>query len=383
MPKLSSKALTDTTIRNLKIGKTRIDHFDAVQRGLGLRVAPSGLKSWFVMRRINGKMRRISIGRYPEVTLSAARKKAADLLDNIATGNNPAMKAAPTFEVALKDWFDREQDRKRGASEKRRALNLDAIPALGELEMNAITRSEIRALIDRIVDRGAPVHANRMLAYLRRFFNWAVERDIISASPAAGLKAPTAETSRDRTLSEAELKAVWKASFVLSVPFDAYFRMLILTGQRRNEVAGACWKEFDLGKAEWIIPASRAKNGSAHLVHLSPEALDSLSGMPRFENSPFVFTTKLTSPISGFSKIKTTIDEKSGVTGWTIHDLRRTFATVGTGQLGIDPVVMDKILNHRSGVVKGVAAVYQRAAYLEPRKAALAKWGKFVAGPAA
>ena len=222
-----------------------------------------------------------------------------------------------------------------------------------------------------------------MLAYLRRLFNWAVERDIIAVSPAEKIKAPTAERSRDRTLSAAELAAVWNATASLGAPFDAFFRLLILTGQRRNELAGAHWTEFDLEKGEWTIPASRAKNGTKHIVHLAPAAMDILTRIPRPLAKPlgndYVFTTTGRSPISGFSKIKAKLDRLSGVSNWTIHDLRRTFATIGTGELGIDPVVMDKILNHRSGVVTGVAAIYQRHAYFEQRRAALDDWAAYIA----
>ena len=134
-----------------------------------------------------------------------------------------------------------------------------------------LAKSDIRSILDGIVARGAPIHANRVLAYLRRLFNWAVERDIIAVSPAEKIKAPTAERSRDRTLSAAELAAVWNATASLGAPFDAYFQLLILTGQRRNEVAGARWTEFDLERGEWTIPASRAKNGTKHIVHLRPQ----------------------------------------------------------------------------------------------------------------
>ena len=252
------------------------------------------------------------------------------------------------------------------------------LPRLGPVPVDAIGKSDIRSIIDSIVARGAPIHANRVLAYLRRLFNWAVERDIIAVSPAEKIKAPTAERSRDRTLSTAELVAVWNGASALGPPFDAFVHLLILTGQRLREVAGARWTEFDLVQAEWAIPGSRTKNGSAHIVHLAPMAVSVLAGAPKFLDSQYVFTTTGRSPISGFSKMKAKLDGLSGVRNWTIHDLRRTFATIGTGELGIDPVVMDKILNHRSGVVTGVAAVYQRHAYLEQRKGAMATWANCI-----
>ena len=378
MPKLAEKSFTDLYLKTLKRDRQRRDYFDAAQRGLGIRVAPSGLKTWFVMRRVNSRMTRKTLGRYPELSLSEARIKAGDLLSDMAKGQVQARKVVPVFAAVMEEWFAGDQKGKRGIGEKRRALSVDVLPKLGPVPIDAIGRSDIRSLLDAIVARGAPIQANRVLAYLRRLFNWAVERDIIAVSPAEKIKAPTAERSRDRTLSAAELAAVWNATATLGAPFDAYFRLLILTGQRRNELAAAHWTEFDLEKGEWTIPASRAKNGTKHIVHLAPAAMDILTRTPRPFGNEYVFTTTGRSPISGFSKIKAKLDRTSGVTNWTIHDLRRTFATIGTGELGIDPVVMDKILNHRSGVVTGVAAVYQRHAYLEQRRAAMIVWAEFV-----
>ena len=198
-------------------------------------------------------------------------------------------------------------------------------------------------------------------------------------APTTAIRRVVPERSRDRTLSKTELVAVWNASASLTRPFDVFFRLAILTGQRRSEIAEARWSEFDLDAATWTIPSSRAKNGKAHLVHLSPEALDSLSRVPRIDDSDLVFTTNGRTAISGFSKVKRELDSLSGVTGWTIHDLRRTFASLATGELDLAPVVIDKILNHSSGAVTGIAAVYQRHAYLPQRKDAMHRWGAFVA----
>lgn len=377
MPKLAERALSDAYLRSLKTTERR-DFFDAAQRGLGLRAAPSGLKTWFVMRRVDGRQKRVTIGRYPEIGLAAARQEAARLLEDLAAGKAPKRTSSPTFAAVMEDWLARDQKAKRTTDEKRRALTKDVLPRFGALPINAITRGDIRNLLDKIVDRGAPIHANRILAYLRRMFNWAVERDIIEVSPAAGIKPPASERSRDRTLSPKELAAVWKAANSLSEPFGPFFKMLILTGQRRSEVAGMRWSEIDLDKGEWVIPASRAKNGKAHVVHLCKEAVDILSGAHRIEGSDLVFTTTGTTPISGFSKAKTDLDKASQVNDWTIHDLRRTFATLATGELGIEPAVVDKILNHSSGVVTGVAAVYQRHQYLDKRREAIEAWGSYV-----
>lgn len=379
MPKLAERALSDAYLRTLKVTE-RKDHYDAAQRGLGLRAAPSGLKTWFVMRRVGGRQKRFTIGRYPEMGLATARQEAARLLEDIVAGKPTKRKSVSTFAAVMQDWLARDQNSKRSLEEKRRALEKDALPRLGRMPMDTIGGGDIRALLDDIVDRGALVHANRMLAYLRRLFNWAVEREIIETSPVARIKPPTKERSRDRTLSSLELAAVWAATNNMSGPFGPFFRMLILTGQRRNEVAGARWEEIDLARGTWTIPAGRAKNGQAHIVHLPEAALVNLTSVQRLGNSGLVFTTTGSTPISGFSRAKTQLDADAGVTGWTIHDLRRTFATITTGELGVEAVVVDKILNHRSGVVTGVAAVYQRHAYLAQRCSAMQTWSEWLIG---
>ena len=157
-------------------------------------------------------------------------------------------------------------------------------------------------------------------------------------------------------------------------------KLLILTGQRLNEVATAPWSEFDLDKAVWKLPGSRTKNGRAHVVHLSQTAIGILNHLPKIDGSDWLLTTTGTTPISGFSKAKKKLDVISGISDWTFHDLRRSFATHVTETLGYSPVVVDKILNHVSGSVKGVAAIYQRGEYLEERKIALEKWDTFVLG---
>ncbi|WP_281926776.1 tyrosine-type recombinase/integrase [Roseibium album] len=380
MPKLSDKAITDTYLRNLKPPATRKDIYDAVQRGLGLRVSSTGTKTWFVMRRVNGRMKRVTLGRYPDIGLAEARKKAIEVLARLASGGSPKAIAVPTFAMLLDSWIEKDQNgrQRKSAAEKRRALCIDALPVLANKSVDAITKADIREVLERAVNRGAPIHANRLLAYLRRLFNWAVEQDIIELSPANGIKKPSEERSRDRTLSIKELGEIWMSSFLLRDSFGAYIRTLILTGQRRSEVADAQWDEFDFGRREWMIPSMRAKNGKAHLVHISDQLYEVLHNIKRIDGCPYVFTTDGITPISGFSKIKKTIDTQSHVRNWTLHDLRRTFATIATGELGIDPVVIDKILNHSSGAVTGIAAVYQRHAYLEQRKQAMVMWGQFV-----
>ena len=187
-------------------------------------------------------MTRKTLGRYPELSLSEARIKAGDLLSDMAKGHVQARKVVPVFAAVMEEWFARDQKGKRGIGEKRRALSVDVLPKLGPVPIDAIGKSDIRSILDGIVARGAPIHANRVLAYLRRLFNWAVERDIIAVSPAEKIKAPTAERSRDRTLSTTELAAVWNATASLGAPFDACFPAAYSNGTASQRT---CWRAMD------------------------------------------------------------------------------------------------------------------------------------------
>jgi integrase len=217
--------------------------------------------------------------------------------------------------------------------------------------------------------------ANRVLAAIRKFFNWCISRGLLEISPCAGVGAPTRERARHRTLTDEELKAVLTAARELGHPFGSIVQMLALTAQRRDEVGRLSWDQLDLEKAVWVMPPEHAKNGKPHLVHLSAPALNLIQRMPRL--GELVFSGDGTTLFQGFSKSKARLDRLSGVSDWTLHDLRRT-AVSGMARLGIAPHVADKILNHQSGTISGVAAVYQRHEFLHERKMALDTWGQFI-----
>jgi len=158
-------------------------------------------------------------------------------------------------------------------------------------------------------------------------------------------------------------------------PFGSIVQMLALTGQRRDEVGRLTWDQLDLTRAVWVIPGEHAKNGQPHTVHLSAPILNLLSETPRLGN--VVFSVDGVTPFQGYSKAKAKLDQKSGVSDWTLHDLRRTVVS-GMAQLGIAPHVADKILNHQSGTISGVAAVYQRHEFLREREHAVEIWGNFL-----
>jgi integrase len=183
---------------------------------------------------------------------------------------------------------------------------------------------------------------------------------------------PTKEVARDRVLSDAELTRVVLAARNMGDPYGAIVELLALTGQRREEVARLHWEELDLAQRIWTIPKARTKNAKAHIVHLSRQALAVLKSAG--QRGPLVFASLGTKPFQNFSHAKRQLDQISGVSGWRLHDLRRTCVS-GMARLGIAPHVADKILNHQAGTISGVAAVYQRHDFLSERRQALDLWG--------
>jgi integrase len=378
MPKLVPKALTDLAVRKAPPKAKRYDLYDAALRGFGLRVSPSGTKVWFVMRRVNGRMVRHSFGRYPEYSLTEARAAAANALKQMTEGEHPRADKAAMFEEIFEEWFDRDQAKNRSASDVRNALAKHALPEFRGRPIDSIRKAHVLRLIDKVVDSGSPVQANRVLAYLGRLFNWCVERDLLAESPAAGIKAPSKEVSRERVLTLKELNDVLAASTRIGYPWGPLVELLIYTGQRLDEVARATWNEVDLDSQVWSLSGSRTKNGRPHIVHLSDLSISTIQALPKIDGQPWLFSTSGRGPVKGFSKAKAKLDEASGVNDWTFHDLRRTFATFTTDRLNINPVVIDKVLNHSSGAVRGIAAVYQRGEYLDQRKTALDTWAAFL-----
>jgi integrase len=211
---------------------------------------------------------------------------------------------------------------------------------------------------------------------VKAFFGWCVGRAILDISPAKGLAAPARERARDRVLEDGELARILRAAQQMDGPYGGIVELLALTGQRREEAGQLTWDEIDLASRTWILPASRTKNGKSHIVHLSHEAIAVLNRTPAM--GEFVFSFSGTKPFQSFSAAKRELDKLSEVTGWRLHDLRRTCVS-GMARLGVSPHVADKVLNHQTGTISGVAAVYQRHEFLAERKDALERWGCHVA----
>jgi integrase len=228
-------------------------------------------------------------------------------------------------------------------------------------------------VLDDTVEQGLPSAANHALSAIRKFFNWCVERGMLETSPCQGIKKPANNNARERVLDIDELAAVWKGASLVGYPFGPIVQLLILTAQRRNEVAQMQWSQIDLNAATWSLPSELTKNKRPHVVPLAPQSLALLKSLPRF-TSDYVFPARGEHPaFAHFSRGKVRLDALAGVSEWTLHDLRRTTAT-HMAQLGVAPHVIERLLNHISGTFGGVAGVYNRFQYLDEMRAGLTAW---------
>jgi integrase len=379
------RALTVRAVETISPGKIRKETPDAYLPGLYLLTQPSGAKSWCVRYRSAGQTRKHTLGPYPAIDLKSARALGAKALRAAAEGRDPSREKArarsakpDTVETVTAQFIERHAKRSTRASsakETERLLRTHVLPRWGHRPVTDITRRDVLDMLDRVVDRGAPISANRVFSVTRKFFRWCIDRDIIDASPCAGMRPPTVEHTRDRVLTDAELTLVWQAADKIGWPFGTIVKLLMLTGQRKSEVTGMQWAELDLKGALWVLPADRVKNGQRHEVPLSGAVLAIIKDAPRIEGGEHVFTTNGTAPPSGFSKWKRRLDGllPPDMPQWTLHDLRRSAAS-GMARLGISLPVVEKILNHVSGSFSGVAGIYQRHDFAAEKRAALEAW---------
>lgn len=385
-----AKKLTAAGVERVKAappGK-RIEHFDAALPGFALRVTDKGRKSWVVFYRHAGKLRRMTLGGYPALDLVDAREEARKALRRVAKGYDPASERAELkaeepdlFNAVADDFMERyAKKRTRSWAETDRIFKVYVKPEWGKRRIDSITRRDVIELLDKVEARG-PVMANRTLAAIRKLFGWCVERDILTATPVANIKAPGKETERDRVLDDDEVKALWQGCEQLGWPFGNFAQLLLLTGQRRAEVASMRWPQIDLDKKTWIIPREGTKSDREHEVPLSDLAVAVLKSLPRIKDQDHVLGTgrRGDKPLSGYAGGKRKLDKASGVTSWGYHDLRRTCAS-GMARLNIAPHVVEKILNHSNGVISGVAAIYNRYDYGGEKRAALEAWSRYVDG---
>ena len=359
-------------------GPKRLDVWDTVLQGFGVRVSPAGRKSWFVIVRVNGCQKRVTIGTYPAISLAEARGEARKIIRDAQLGvladqhESPALTLGETVPLFIQLYA---KPKNRGWKESERLLG--KFQGLFAKPLGQIARSDIVRVLDGIVASGTPYRANRALAALKKLISWSLDRGMIEVNPIAGLKPPHKERPREQVLSDDDLASLMKATDAEGYPFGDAIKLLILTGQRRSEVAEMRWSEVDFERGVWTIPAARSKNGQSHEVPLSSLAVALLKSLPRFLASDWVFTTTGRGPISGFGRLKRRLNGETTTTGWRIHDIRRTAAS-GMARIGVAPHVIEKVLNHKCGIISGVAAVYNRYAYEQEKRTALDRWGNFL-----
>jgi integrase len=401
--------LTDKRIAHTKpapVGK-RLTVWDSQVPGLGLRVTDKGTKSFVVMRRIKGAgtPKRWTLGKYPATRLAQARATARAWIDLIDTGKDPyaerdrARKEEERQNAdsvgALFERFEAEHlSQIRTGQEVANAIRRDVLPAWGNRPVREISRRDVNDLLDKVaVEQGRHV-ANRRLSAIRRLLRHGMRKGWIDHNPATGAEKRAKERSRDRVLDENEIHEVWRAAARLGYPFGPFVQVLMLTAQRRTEVAKMRWPDIDTERRVWTIPSEFSKSDRHHDVPLSNAVIELLEELPRLKDSDWVFTTNGQTAISGFSKAKTRLvrsinerraeeqefegGETEGMPDWRLHDFRRTAASY-MAQLDVPPHVLSAVLNHSPGSVQGITAIYNRYRYTDEKRSALESWAEKLA----
>lgn len=391
-------------ISALKPTAARQEIPDSAQAGLYLVMQPSGSLSWAVRTKIDGKAAKVTIGRYDEIgsgdragniisptqalNVTQARAAAEKVSGEAKRGNDPRQQKIDKTSVS--SWFDEFIKTARATGFKGRAVKASTADEYERIIATNIKPhwkhvTDIRTVdyrdVEKLLAKLTPGARRNAFAVLSAFFRWkpvarAIGRNIIELA-----EAPAKPNSRDRVLAPDEIKTVWNASEKCGYPFGPMAQLLLLTGQRRDEIAELKWSELSDDLDAITLEASRTKNSRPHVVPLAPLAQSILKALPRITDadgnpSDYVFTTTATTPFSGFSNGKKALDKhcgKPGLPDWHLHDLRRTCATE-LAKLGIKQEVTEAILNHKTGKVSGVAAIYNRYDYQDEKRDALEQW---------
>jgi integrase len=417
----------------------RLELWDTYLPGFGYRATRQGRGSFFVMFRLSGQRRRMTLGHYPALSLADARTAGKQALTLATGGIDPekyvaaehaAQEVAEAEQQAAEEQarvgrdrrrfglvvtdhilkhhrgvqrgdVPREPPNNRSWREVERVFKVYVLPLWGDRDIASIRRSDVAQLVKDVQLNNGPVMANRVLAHIRKLFNWAMLQpdliDVLEVSPVVRGMAPSVETGRDRFLSSEEIRWLWDATEEIGYPFGPCAQLLLITGQRRDEVASMTWDQLDLQNRLWTLPAQSTKANRRHEVPLSDLALAGIAAIPHMENTRYLFTTTGRTPISGFSRAKSLIDvkirirrEREGADGrsrvdgapwpfeepWRFHDLRRTVATRLEDDLSEPKALISAILNHAEA---GATAIYTRGQLREQKLKAMEGWGRFLA----
>ena len=394
--KMTQKAISRL---KLSVDKDRVDYSSVENTRLRLRVTKTGHKSWSVVyrRQSDGKQRRATLGVYPEISIVEAHERAAEFGVEVRKGADPAKATRritdlETFSVFAERYLVRYVERNtKGAYNARKMLGKHVYPFIGKETVSELTKRDIIKILDRMVDvKRVPTMANRTFAVLQHMFGWSIDNGYLDSSPMRGLKKPAQEKSRDRYLNDEEIGELWTNLDKLKWKWQmkSVVRLLLLTGQRLNEVAGMRLSELHLDQnhPEWHLPAERSKNGKGHIVPLSGMAVmlienaleaHKLSGVdPEIIFPAYRKSSSGQSLDGGFisAKFRKALPAL-GIEGCTPHDLRRT-ASTGMAKLGVDEKIIERILNHATG--SKVAGIYNRHQYIDKKRHALVSWGAHI-----
>lgn len=378
-------ALTDRGLRSLTATQ-RTDYWDDAMPSFGVRVSPQGHKAFVLMYRVNGKQERMTLGSFPAVSLAEARRLARQAMGKVAEGKNPKEVTVPASETGeellfrelAEDYLERHARRKKRTwREDERILKLDLLPSWGERPAAEVRKRDVIAMLEGIVERGAPIAANRTRALISRIYSWAVKADLVEYNPCSSVERPSRENKRDRVLSDPEIVKLWAALDGEEPCIARSMRLLLFTAQRTREVRLAKWSSIQ--GAEWLIPAENVKNGKEHLVALSRQTQRLLAEYradaegelivpsPRSPNQPW--------SRAALSHASRRLCKRLGFQ-FTPHDLRRTAGTL-MASLGVDTKIISVVLNHADNSVTGI---YNRYRYWKEKQAALQLLGDHLDG---
>jgi integrase len=369
-------------------GRSEVIVFDDDIPGFGVRVREGGSRNWIFQYRVGHKQRRISFGSASTVTAQEARTRAIVLHARVKLGEDPAgqkienqVRASETFDRVLRSYlaYKKSALRPRSYEGVERHLEIHA-KRLHGLQMAAVDRRDVAALLTELAASSGPTAANHVRASLSAFFAWAIKEGLAETNPTIATNRAIANGPRDRVLDDGELREIWQA-----LPDNGYgsiVKLLVLTGCRREEIGGLRWREVDLDRALITLPAERTKNGKEHEVPLSPAALAVLKERKATAGIREYVFGRGADGFQGWSNSKDLLDKHLAATGkelrnWRLHDLRRLLST-RMHELGIAPHIVEAVLNHTSGHKAGVAGVYNHARYTREKATALTRWADYV-----
>jgi integrase len=391
------RKLTDRTLVSLKPAPpgTRYDVMDSDVRGFGVRVTDSGRKTFVLIARFPGSHNptRRALGEYPTMTLARARAEATKWHALLHEGIDPRIEAERrelaearrqenSFACVAEAYFAHiKRQGLRRAAQAESEIRRELVSRWGRRPITDITRHDLLDVIEAALKRGAPWQAHHIFSYASRLFNWAIDRGTygLESSPTHGMRPARVigvKKPRTRVLNDTELRVIWNASKALGYPYGPLVQLLVLSGQRKTEVAEAQWSEFNFERKLWVIPPGRMKMDAVHVVPLTAEVITVLQALPRFKSGDFLFSTTYgKTPVNGFSKGKARLDklvaeELPDVPPWVFHDLRRTMRT-NLSALPIPDMVRELVIAHAR---PGLHKVYDQHSYINEKRHALELW---------